>query len=242
MNTVQGEPVDEPLGLSVYSLPSPQEAVQDIPAAGRWKLLAIMVVCSLPIVAACYAYFFLRPQGQAALGELISPVRELPALPVHGLDGSPQVLANLKGQWLLVSVAAGVCDEDCRQRLFLQRQLREMLGKDKDRIDRVWLVSDTASPASELAKPLAEVTVLRATDAVLQAWLEVPQGKSLTDYMFVVDPLGNTMMRLPARFDTTQANKARRDLERLLRASAPWDGAGRPQGAPAPAIGLPAKP
>lgn len=242
MSTVSGDPADEPLGLSVYSLPTPQEAVQDVPAAGRWKLLAIMLICSLPIVAACYAYFVLRPQGQAALGELISPVRVMPGLPVSALDGSARSLAPLQGQWLLVSVAPGVCDEDCRQRLFLQRQLREIMGKDKDRVDRVWLVSDTQNPPAELRKPLSELVVLRASSELLAAWLDVPPGKSVTDYLFVVDPLGNTMMRLPARFDSTQANKARRDLERLLRASAPWDGPGRPEGAVAPEVGVPGKP
>lgn len=241
MNPSQDAISDEPLSLSVHSMPTPQEAVQDMPAGGRWKLLAIMLVCSLPIFAACYAYFVLRPQGQAALGELISPVRVMPQTPLVGLDGAPKLLEPLKGQWLLVAVAPGVCDEDCRQRLFLQRQLREILGKDKDRVDRVWLVSDSQNPPVELAKPMSELAVLRVSDQVLKDWLEVPAGKSVTDYLFVVDPLGNAMMRFPARFDSTQANKARRDMERLLRASAPWDSPGRPGDAPVQ-LGAPTKP
>lgn len=241
MNMTPGAPSDEPLSLAVHSLPSPQEAVQDVPAGSRWKLLAIVIVCSLPIIAACFAYFVLRPQGQAALGELISPVRLMPATPLQMLDGTVKTLEPLKGQWLLVSVAPGVCDEDCRQRLFLQRQLREILGKDKDRVDRVWLISDQQNPPAELARPLTEMSVLRAPESVLKDWLEVPAGKSVTDFLFVVDPLGNTMMRFPARFDSTQANKARRDLERLLRASAPWDSPGRPTDAPYKP-GMPVKP
>lgn len=228
MNQPHDLATEEPLHLSVYSLPTPQEAVQDVAPGGRWKLLAIMVVCSLPIIAACFAYFFLRPQGQAALGELIAPVRQMPNTPVANLQGGTQTLEPLKGQWLLVAVAPGACDEDCRQRLFLQRQLREIMGKDKDRVDRVWLVSDQQNPPQDLERPLSDMAVLHAPDSVLRDWLEVPPGKSVTDFLFVVDPLGNTMMRLPARFDSTQANKARRDLERLLRASAPWDGPGRP--------------
>jgi hypothetical protein len=30
-------------------------------------------------------------------------------------------------------VAGGACDADCQKHLYLQRQLRESLGKDKDR-------------------------------------------------------------------------------------------------------------
>jgi hypothetical protein len=69
--------------------------------------------------------------------------------------------------------------------------------------------------------------VLRVDQATLDSWLEVPPGGSVTKYLFVVDPMGNTMMRLPALFDGAGAAKARIDLQRLLRASASWDGPGR---------------
>jgi hypothetical protein len=111
--------------------------------------------------------------------------------------------------------------------LFLQRQLRETLGKDKDRVDRVWLVSDTQSVSGALRNTLQDATVLRVTPEVLQAWLPVADHKSVTDYLFVVDPMGNSMMRFPAHFDGEQAGRARRDLDRLLRASMAWDPPGR---------------
>jgi hypothetical protein len=49
----------------------------------------------------------------------------------------------------------------------------------------------------------------------------------LAEHFFVVDPMGNWMMRFPARMDTAGAGRAKRDLERLLRASASWDEPGR---------------
>ena len=52
------------------------------------------------------------------------------------------VLPALKGQWLLVSVSGGACDASCEGHLYLQRQLRESLGREKDRVDWVWLVDD----------------------------------------------------------------------------------------------------
>ena len=69
--------------------------------------------------------------------------------------------------------------------------------------------------------------MLRVDPATLATWMPVPAGKLVQDYFFVVDPLGNTMMRLPARFDSAGAGKARRDMDRLLRASLPWDPPGR---------------
>ncbi|MNH46947.1 hypothetical protein D3C79_1099560 [compost metagenome] len=45
--------------------------------------------------------------------------------------------------------------------------------------------------------------------------------------MYVVDPLGHWMMRMPASLDKASAAKAKSDLDRLLRASSSWDKAGR---------------
>lgn len=222
------EPIDEPLGLSVHSLPSPQEPGNPMASVtGRWKLLAIFFLCSLPVAASYLAYFVIRPQGQAGFGELIDPVRPVGALSATTLDGKVQALSQLKGQWLLVTVGSGVCAQDCQQRLFLQRQLREILGKDKDRVDWVWLVSDDAPVDPSMHAPLKDAVVLRVKDEVLQSWVAVPAGKLVTDYIFVVDPLGNTMMRLPSQFGATEASKAKRDLDRLLRASLSWDPPGR---------------
>ena len=53
-------------------------------------------------------------------------------------------------------------------------------------------------------------------------------GQQLADRLYVVDPMGNGMMRFPAAMDTSGAARAKRDVERLLRASSSWDEPGRP--------------
>jgi hypothetical protein len=83
---------------------------------------------------------------------LANPLRPLPDLATTHLDGRPGNLRALKDQWLLVSVAGGACDAACQQHLYLQRQLREGLGKDKDRLDWVWLIPDDA-PVPEAMRP-----------------------------------------------------------------------------------------
>ena len=219
---------DEPLSLSVHSMPVLSESSANAAIySGRWKMLAIMLVCSLPVMAAYFAYYVVRPQGHAGYGELITPVRPVSDQVGTSLDGASSPLAALKGQWLLVTVGGGACAQDCEQRLYLQRQLREMLGKDKERVDWVWLVNDHAPVADPLRQLLNSATVLRVDESALNNWLLAPPGKALTDFLFVVDPLGNTMMRFPAQFDGTGAARARRDLDRLLSASASWDAPGR---------------
>jgi hypothetical protein len=147
---------------------------------------------------------------------------------VTTLDGKPASLPALKDQWLLVSVGGGACDTRCEQHLYLQRQLRESLGKDKDRMDWVWLVNDQAPVRESLQPALHQATVLRVDGAELARWLEPARGQALEDHLYVVDPLGHWMLRFPAGQDAGTASKVRRDLERLMRGSAGWDKAGRP--------------
>ncbi len=171
-----------------------------------------------------------RPEGRRNFGELISPQRALPDQASVSLSGQTSTLQALKGQWLLISVAGGACDAICSQHLYLQRQLREGLGKDRDRVDWVWLIPDDAPVPDKLLPALKEATVLRVAAADLSAWLAPAAGQQLTEHLYVVDPMGNWMMRFPANLDLANAAKAKRDLERLLRASASWDKAGRAAG------------
>ncbi len=233
-----------PLGLTVHSLPGADAAALDAAQrsrAGRWKMLAVMLVCAAPVVASYFTYYVLRPEGRRNFGELIAAQPALPAqLPVTTLAGQAGTLGQLTGQWLLVSVAPGACGEACRSNLYLQRQLRESLGKEKDRLDWVWLVSDAAPVPADIAPGLQTATVLRADAAAIAQWLQPAPGHALAEHLYLVDPMGHWMMRFPARLDREGAAKAKRDLDRLLRASASWDQPGRAQAdLPAPTAAQP---
>jgi hypothetical protein len=136
-------------------------------------------------------------------------------------------LPSLRGQWLLIAVADAGCDALCERQLYLQRQLRERLGREKDRLDRVWIVSDAAPLPERLGNALRDATVVRMPAAQLAPWLAPAAGQSLADHLYVVDPMGHWMMRFPPRMDVAGASRAKRDLDRLLRASASWDEPGR---------------
>jgi hypothetical protein len=226
----EGAAIDQPIGLTVHSMPAPAQLMEQEARrtrSGRWKMLLIMLVCAAPVVASYFTFYVVRPQSLRSFGELINPQRALPDLATLGLDGKPGNLRDLKGQWLLVSVGSGNCDKACVQQLYFQRQLRESLGKDKDRLDRVWLVSDEQAPASDLQTGLQGAVVLRVAPSALAQWLEPASGHALSEHLYLVDPLGNWMMRFPANLDIATAARAKRDLERLLRASSSWDQPGR---------------
>ena len=220
---------EQPLGLTVHSLPSLDGVADDTrrTVAGRWKMIAVLAICAAPVIASYLTYYVIRPESRRVFGELIDPQRPLPDLRATSLAGTQLNLRSLKGQWLLVSVAGGACDEGCQRHLYLQRQLRESLGQEKDRVDRVWLVSDDVPVPEPLRPALRDATVLRVDPVALTQWLAPAAGHTVAEHLYLVDPLGNWMMRFPAALDIAGAAKAKRDLERVLRASASWDNPGR---------------
>lgn len=219
---------DQPLGLVVHTLPSPQQAVTRQRLRGRWQMLAVLLLCAAPVIASYFMFYVVRPSGQGtAYGTLITPPVAMPALSARTLDGAAQPLRGLAGQWLLVLVDDGACGEACEQRLFMQRQLREMLGRERERVDKLWLVLDDAPVSPRLRQALEGtpgMNILRLPREQVQAWLQPAPGQPLSAHLYVVDPLGQWMLREPVDADPA---KVKRDIERLLRASAGWDQPGR---------------
>lgn len=217
---------DEPLGLVVHSLPSPGAAVARQRASGRLKMLLVLAVCAAPVLASYFAYYVVRPAG-TAYGTLITPPLPMPAVTGQRLDGTPQPLRGLAGQWLLVVVDGGACAAACEKRLFMQRQLREMTGRERERIDKLWLVIDDAPIAPALQQALEAtpgMNIVRMPREAVAEWLRPAPGQRLEDHLYIVDPPGQWMMRQPLDADPS---KVKRDIDRLLRASAGWDQPGR---------------
>jgi hypothetical protein len=214
--------------MTVHSMPAPELPMDERRTRrGRMKMLLVLLVCAAPVVASYFTYFFVRPQARSNYGTLILPTRTMPPLPLRTLDGRRVDAGSLKGQWLLVAVGPVDCDVACQQRLFMQRQLREMLGRDRDRIDKVWFVTGDGEPSPALRAALGAdpaLQLLRAPREALAAWLEADGGRALEDHLYLVDPMGEWMMRVPADPDPA---RVKRDLDKLLRASSSWDQPGR---------------
>lgn len=132
-------PPDGPVTMAVHSVPMPD---LDPPRRSRWMLWLVMAICAAPVIASYFSFYVLDLRGRA-YSDLITPTRDLPAaMALTTLQGAPVAAESLKGQWLLTYVPDRACDEACERMLFMQRQLREMLGKDRDKLDKLVLVPD----------------------------------------------------------------------------------------------------
>jgi cytochrome oxidase Cu insertion factor (SCO1/SenC/PrrC family) len=175
-----------------------------------WLLLAL---CAAPVVASYVAYHFWQPSGQVNHGELLPP-QPLPDAHFRLIDGTPFQLHQLKGKWVLVMADSGRCDAFCQRKLVYLRQVRLAQGKEKERIERVWLITDEERPEAALLAQHEGAWAIRAAGSGLLELL--PVKDALGDHVFVIDPLGNLMMRYPPDFDPRKMVK---DIARLLRHS-----------------------
>jgi hypothetical protein len=170
---------------------------------GRIKLLALAAFFMLPVAAGYLAYSRWTPAQGSNYGELLSP---------GPLDDA--AIVALQGKWVLVQFDSGICDAYCERKHYLMRQVRKAQGKDQTRVERLWLVTDAATPREELLEAISGTLIESVAWRRLEGQF-AGQGAA-ADYIYIVDPLGNLMMRFPRDPDPTRMIK---DLQRLLKTS-----------------------
>ncbi len=180
---------------------------------GRRIAFVVLALCAAPVVAAWLAYFVWQPQSRLNYGELIEG-RAISDPELRRLDGSPFRLSQLRGRWVLLQIDSGACAEGCGKKLLYMRQVRLAQGRDAERIERLWLLADAAPPDAALLREHEGLRVARAPGRPFLA--EFPAVRSPSDHIYLLDPLGNLMLRFPSDPD---AQRMVKDLARLLRAS-----------------------
>lgn len=181
-------------------------------------LLAVVFVCASPLIFSYLSYYVIKPEGRTNYGALIDPrAYPIPALGTTALDGKAASLHDFKGKWIMLKVGSGDCQQACKEQLVAVRQLRLMTGKEQERVERVWLVTDDTPLDTVLMRVIDGTHMLRAKADAVGAWLPVEQGGKADDHIYLIDPLGNLMMRFPTNPDPA---KVRKDMGKLLKASA----------------------
>jgi hypothetical protein len=190
---------------------------QDKRQKGRWKLLAIIAICAAPVIASYLTYYVIKPSGRTNYGVILDPrAYPMPALGSTALDGKPRSLDAYKGKWIMLQADGAACQDKCKKKLFDMQQLRLMQGKEMDRLERVWLVTDDQPLETILMREYDGTRMLRVKPGALKGWLPVERNTAISDHIYMIDPLGNLMMRFPKDADP---NKVKKDIDKLLKAS-----------------------
>ena len=174
---------------------------------GRLVMLLVLAVCAAPVVLGTLVYYHSPPSGRTNYGVL------LPLAPVHiegrSRDGAPFSMEQLRGKWVLVLPVVGRCDEMCERALFITRQARTAQGKEQARLERLVLLAERADIAAPLESLLQGAHVVGTRERDLESAL----GARASEHIWLVDPLGNLMLRFPTDPD---AKRVVKDLRRLL--------------------------
>jgi len=184
--------------------------------AGYWALFLVLAICVAPVAVSYFTYYVIKPQSRTNYGTLLDPrAYPMPELGAMTLDGKPISLATYKGKWLMLHADSAHCQQRCKENLFKMRQLRLIQGKEMDRLERIWLITDDQPLDTFLMRQYDGMHLLRVKPSVLKTWLPTDAG-DLADHIYIIDPLGNLVMRFPKNADP---NKVKRDIARLLKAS-----------------------
>jgi len=166
--------------------------------SARLKLLLVFLACAAPFVLGWAAWYFGWGVGASGnYGELIAP---------RPLSRPP--FPDLRGKWVMVSFDAAACDAYCEKKLYFMRQVRTAQGKEQARVERLWIITDAGTPRAAL---LAAIDGTRISRAAPGAFPGNP-----ADHIYLVDPLGNLMLRFPRDPDPSRMLK---DMQRLLKYS-----------------------
>jgi len=169
------------------------------------------------MIASYLTYYAIKPQGRTNYGAILDPrIHPIPALGSTTLDGQPISLDAYKGKWIMLMVNDAECEDACKKKLYDMRQLRVAQGKNRDRVERVWLITDDKPLETLLIREYDGTRMIRVKPDLLRTWLPVEPDATAADHIYMIDPLGNLMMRFPKNADP---NKIKKDLSKLLRAS-----------------------
>lgn len=200
-------------------------AVKAAPA-NRWVFVMLMLLFVLPVVLATLLYLTgWRPSNSGHHGELIQPARQVEGLSLQTLDGKLAHFGELRGKWLMVHFGPSSCPEACMKNIHTMRQIHAAQAKEIGRVQRVFIATDMGA-AEKLKAKLADYPEMRVWTGEKQALAEVLQSFGVDaeqaaeqQGVYLVDPLGNLIMRYPPGTDPGGMLK---DLTRLLKYS--WVG------------------
>jgi hypothetical protein len=205
------------------------ETVKDARAPrirSRLSLLLLLAMFGAPVVLAWLAFYVFpewRPAGTSNHGQLITPIRPLPAFQIETLSGDRIDETFLRGKWTLVYLVQGACAEQCVRQLYNLRQVRLAQGKNIDRVQRLMLwdgVDVGPEKRAELAEhfpgQLIALMPGQAPAALVETFVLDDQDPMRAGRVYLIDPLGNLMMNYQPGDEPRGMIE---DLERLLKYS-----------------------
>jgi len=189
-------------------------------------MLLVLALFAAPLILATLAMTLFpdwKPKTTTNYGDLVKPVRKLPAFSLKTLQGKPVDETFFRGKWTMLYLAKGACERPCVEQLYNIRQIRLAQGQDIDRLQRLMLWQATGvsqARQAELQQHFPGQVIVPVAPgeakALLQDFALDEQDPLLANRVYLVDPLGNLMMK----YEPDGKHRGMiKDLEKLLKYS-----------------------
>ncbi len=192
---------------------SKEQTKEQVKRSNRIKLLSILVLMLAPVVISYSLYFSDYRPGSANYGEILE-IQRISGSGVSQVDNTIFRMKDLHGKWVLVMVDSGFCDELCLTKIYHLRQVRLVQNREMNRVERLWLIDDNVEVDPELKEKYEGTHFINAKDSELLSY--ITPIESQRKHIYVIDPMGNLMMRFPENHDPTLVGK---DITHLLHVS-----------------------
>ncbi len=190
----------------------------------RISMVLVLVIFAAPLILATLVITVFpdwKPETTTNHGDLVQPVRKLPAFNLETQQGKEIDETFLRGKWTILYLAKGACTKPCVEQLYNIRQIRLAQGKNIDRLRRLMLwdmegVSEAQRQELQAHFPGQVIAPAAGEEVLLQTFDLDGQDPLVANRIYLVDPLGNLMMK----YDPGEAPRGMiKDLEKLLKYS-----------------------
>jgi hypothetical protein len=180
------------------------------------RVMVLFFLTGLFLVIGPYVFYaWWKPVAQINKGELLETRSAgLQLLALEGVTPIKMLSESVKKKWVFLTVQTANCDARCQNKLYLMRQIRTSQGENMDRIERVWVILGEGQPDPQLLKMHPGLQLTRVSN--LASLAQLPLGTDPGACIFVIDPLGNLVIRYD---DRSEPKGILKDMGRLLRFS-----------------------
>lgn len=187
----------------------------------RLTLVVLFAVFFVPILVAWWMNLhpdYWRPSATVNNGTLVIPSRPIDTTGLTQIDGRAYDSAFFAQGWTLVLLGGAVCQENCTTQLIKMRQARLALGKEMDRVQRLYAALEIPETGflTELLSVHPGLHVARANAQWLSSFELDGNQPTKVSGIYLIDPEGRLMMHYR---ENANAEGILDDLQRLLKIS-----------------------
>lgn len=195
------------------------------PSSSKFALVALVLLFFGPMAL---AYFYVNfgqsyvtSAGEAANGQLVTPLVVLQEFNLDGLAGTKISRESIAGKWTYVTFAPSSCGKECIDNLYKVRQVRLTQPDDLERIQRLLVLTDSDSLlAPAILKDHPGLLVGTGTSEEVAKFRgqfgETSAPPAGAYGIYLVDPLGNFFMKYEG---TANPSDMKKDIHRLMKYS-----------------------